>query len=110
MTAQILMKDTMQKTSNDPGFMIRWLNGTLSEEELSSLRNREEYEEMVSTNKVESVLTSEKRHSQEKGNEQKDHFTPATSALKPASFSTFAFIAIALFAVALAFVKLNGWW
>ena len=110
MTAQILMKDTIQKTSNDPGFMIRWLNGTLSEKELSTLRNREEYEEMVSANKAESVLTSEQRLPQEKNDDEKDHITPVSVAQKPASFSTFAFVAIALLAVALAFVKLNGWW
>ena len=66
MTAQILMKDTIQQTSNDPDFLIRWLNGTLSEEELSTLRNREEYEEMVSNNKAESVLTTEKASSTER--------------------------------------------
>ena len=110
MTAQILMKDTMQKTSTDPGFMIRWLNGTLSEEELSTLRNREEYEEMVSSNKVESVLTSEKRLSKEHDNAKKDHFTKATNSNKSSSFSTFAFVTIALLTVVMMFVKLNGWW
>ena len=52
MTAQILKNDAMHTTPRDPEFMVRWLSGDLTEEELSSLRNREEYEAMVSVNKT----------------------------------------------------------
>ncbi len=52
MTAQILKNDAMHTTPRDPEFMVRWLSGKLTEEELSSLRNRDEYEAMVSANKT----------------------------------------------------------
>ncbi len=47
MTTQTLNKYCMQTNCNDPAFLIRWLHGQLSQEELASMNNREDYEEMM---------------------------------------------------------------
>ncbi len=47
MTTQTLNKYCMQTNSNDPSFLIRWLHGQLSQEELASMSNRKDYEEMM---------------------------------------------------------------
>jgi len=37
----------MQMKQSDPAFLSRWLHGKLSQDELASMRNREDYEEML---------------------------------------------------------------
>ena len=104
MTAQIPKKDTMKNTSNDPAFMLRWLNGTLSAEELSTLRNREEYEEMVSMQKIipSDLLGLSASESKQVDSSKND------SSSKSFTFPTFTVIAFALFAVAILYVKLSS--
>ena len=110
MTAQILKKGTVQEASQDPAFLLRWLNGTLSEDELSSLRNREEYEEMAVVNKKEPVLLPEKILS-EPGTDSGNESTATSEGVSKSSvFPTFALIAVALIGVTSIFVKLGGWW
>ena len=105
MTAQILKNDTMQAISGDAAFLLRWLNGTLSEEELSALRNREEYEKLVSSDKPAIERLSEKRPS---GKNTSD--TNQSVRVKTVDFSGFVpvVVAMALSLIALAYMKLIG--
>ncbi len=47
MTTQTLNKYCMQSNCNDMDFLSRWLHGRLTPEELASMRNRKDYEEMM---------------------------------------------------------------
>lgn len=111
MTAQILKKDTMQEIPNDPAFLMRWLNGSLSEEELSSLRNRDEYEQMVSNAKSESILSAEQVAVKKVAVLPKKEKPVEVKRNESTTFPTFVMVAFALvIAMALFFTKLEGWW
>lgn len=109
MTAQLRKKDNTQACTTHPDFLVRWLNGDLSKAELASLRNREEYEEMITTCNSGKTLAREKTNSPmtpsipAKGNPTSDR------AAKTNAFPIFVAMTIIAFATVLFFVKSSGW-
>ena len=97
MTAQLPKKKIIKKQTDDAAFMLRWLNGTLREGELSSLRNKEEYEEMMTmAQNSDRHLSSELRPLNLK-NEQKNALS--TTSAKPIAFVAFVVVAVLLLAL-----------
>jgi hypothetical protein len=107
MTAQLRNKETMQERTSHPDFLYRWLNGDLTEAELASLRNREEYEEMVVSCKAGVTLATEKNP------KPMPPVSPAkeshVGAKSSNAFAIFVAITIVAVAAVVLFVKSSGW-
>ena len=75
MTTQTLNKYCMRSNSNDLDFLGRWLHGRLTDEELDSMPNREDYEDMLeemgtesngnATNKTEKNSSNKTEHTKD---------------------------------------------
>ena len=105
MTAQLPKKKLTTKQTEDASFMLRWLNGTLQEEELTSLRNREEYEEMMALDDSNSGPLFSNRSKAISLNADKD--VRSATPTNPITFVTFAFVAVVVFLIALLVFKFN---
>ena len=99
----------MQESTTHPDFLLRWLNGDLTEAELASLRNRKEYEEMVASCNTGIMLASDKN------TEPITPVVPINESLKDAkafntkTFAIFVAITIVALMAGLFFVKSSGW-
>lgn len=107
MTAQLRNKETMQERTSHPDFLYRWLNGDLTEAELASLRNREEYEEMVVSCKAGVTLATEKNPKVIPSVSLEEESPVGTTS----SYTFAIFVAITIVAVAAVvfFAKSSGW-
>ena len=111
MTAQLRNHETMQKRTANPDFMVRWLNGDLTEAELASLRNRKEYEEMVLGDQsadVSALPQKELRQAMVPVFPQKENVAVVETA-NTNSFATFVAIAIVALLATLLVIKSSGW-
>lgn len=100
----------MQKRPESDDFLIRWLNGNLTETELASLRNREEYEEMITVERASSPVFAEQKQ------EHSPHrFAPEKTCSKsndvsnPGRLPTFLALAVFALLATLFFAKSSGW-
>lgn len=105
MTAQLPKKKIVKKQTDDAAFMLRWLNGTLREGELSSLRNKEEYEEMMTMAQNNDRHLSSELPPLNLLDKQKKASTTTTA--DSSTFVTFAFVAVAILLLALFVFKFN---
>ena len=99
----------MQKRTADPDFMIRWLNGHLSEAELASHRNRSEYEEMVAPGHAGVTLLPEKNQHRTNPVLPKKEIGNKAKTANSNAFTTFVTIVVVTLLATLFFMKSGGW-
>ena len=109
MTAQVRNHETLHKSTANPDFMVRWLNGDLTESELASLRNRTEYEEMVAASQADAAILPEKKAGQVVPVFPKKENEAVAKTANTNAFATFVAVAIVALLATLYFVKSSGW-